>query len=61
MKTYKVMRSYKPVGNAGDKVQLKQDRFTEQLLAQGIITELKVVEPEETKTTKRKPRAKKAD
>jgi hypothetical protein len=59
MKTYKVMRGYAPVGKAGEQVQLKDDRFTQSLLKQGIIAELKIEAPTETK--KRKPRAKKAD
>jgi hypothetical protein len=62
MKTYKVMRSYAPVGKVSDQVKLKDNKFTQDLLKQGIITELKIVEPEEFKAKpKRKPRAKKAD
>jgi hypothetical protein len=53
------MRGYAPVGKAGEQVQLKDDRFTQSLLKQGIIAELKIEAPTETK--KRKPRAKKAD
>ena len=59
MKTFKVMRTYAPVGEAGDKVQLKEDKFTAGLLSTGIIAELKVTEPTEKKA--RKPRAKKAE
>lgn len=59
MKTFKVMRTYAPVGEAGKQVKLKDDKFTQSMLEQGIIAELKVAEPTEKKT--RKPRAKKAD
>jgi hypothetical protein len=59
MKTYKVMRGYAPVGSVGEKVKLKDDKFTNSLLSQGIIAELKVTEPTEKK--KSKPRVKKAD
>lgn len=60
MKTFKVLRSYAPVGMAGKQVQLKeQDRFTQDLLKQEIIAEVKIEAPTEKKT--RKPRAKKAD
>lgn len=59
MKTYKVMRSYAPVGSAGEQVKLKDDKFTADMLSSGIIAELKVDAPTETK--KRKPRSKKVD
>lgn len=59
MKTFKVMRTYAPVGEAGKQVNLKDDKFTQSMLEQGIIAEIKVVAPNEKKT--RKPRAKKAD
>lgn len=59
MKTYKVLRSYAPVGEAGKQVKLKDGKFTDDLLKAEIIAEIKVTEPTETK--KRKPRAKKAD
>lgn len=59
MKTFKVMRTYGPVGEAGKQVKLKEDKFTQSLLNQGIIAELKVSEPTEKKTTK--SRSKKAD
>lgn len=53
------MKTYLPVGEVGQKVNLADDKFTQGLLHSGIIAELKVVEPTETK--KRKPRSKKAD
>lgn len=59
MKTFKVLRSYAPVGEAGKQVKLKDDKFTQDLLKAEIIAEIKVTEPTEKKT--RKPRAKKAD
>ena len=59
MKSYKVLRNYKPVGKAGDIIQLEDDKFTQSMLDAGMIQETKVVEPEEKKT--RKPRAKKKD
>ena len=59
MKTYKVMRTYAPVGEAGKQVKLEENKFTGELLTAGIIAELKVEAPTEKKT--RKPRAKKAD
>lgn len=59
MKTFKVLRSYAPVGEAGKQVKLKDDKFAQDLLKTEIIAEIKVTEPTEKKT--RKPRAKKAD
>lgn len=59
MKTFKVLRSYAPVGEAGKQIQLKDDKFAQDLLKSEIIAEIKVTEPTEKKT--RKPRAKKAD
>ena len=59
MKTFKVMRTYAPIGEVNSQVQLKDDKFTQSMLAQGIIAEIKVTAPTEKKT--RKPRAKKAN
>lgn len=59
MKTYKVMRTYLPIGEAGTQKQMPDDKFTRDMLAAGIIAELKVEQPIEKKA--RKPRAKKAD
>lgn len=59
MKTYKVMRTYLPIGEAGTQKQMPDDKFTRSMLDIGIIAEIKVVEPNEKKA--RKPRAKKAD
>jgi hypothetical protein len=59
MKTYKVLRGYAPVGEAGKQVKLKDGKFVDDLLKAEIIAEIKVTEPTEKKT--RKPRAKKAD
>ncbi len=53
MKKYKVMKTYLPVGERGDTVELEQDAFTTSMLAQEIIQELKIEAPRETK--KRRP------
>ena len=57
MKTYKVLIT-STVGKSGQFVQLPDNSQTKERLKKGIVAEVKIVAPEETKS-KRKPRAKK--
>ena len=57
MKTYKVLIT-STLGKAGQFVQLPDNSQTKERLKKGIVAEVKIVAPEETKS-KRKPRAKK--
>ena len=57
MKTYKVLIT-STLGKSGQLVELPDNSQTNERLKKGIVAEVKIVEPEETKA-KRKPRAKK--
>ena len=57
MKTYKVLIT-STLGKSGQLVRLPDNSQTKERLKKGIVAEIKVAAPEETKA-KRKPRAKK--
>ena len=57
MKTYKVLIT-STLGISGQFVKLPDNSQTKERLKKGIVAEVKIVQPEETKA-KRKPRAKK--
>jgi len=57
MKTYKVLIT-STLGKSGQLVELPDNSQTNERLKKGIVAEVKIVAPEETKA-KRKPRAKK--
>ena len=56
MKNYKVLRAG-TLGNAGDIVSLEPTSQTQERLKKGIICEIKVTKPAETKTRKRTKKA----
>ena len=57
MKTYKVLIT-STLGTSGQLVKLPDNSQTKERLKKGIVAEVKIVAPKETKA-KRKPRAKK--
>ena len=58
MKTYKVLIT-STLGTSGQLVKLPDNSQTNERLKKGIVAEVKIVAPEETKAKTRKPRAKK--
>ena len=57
MKTYKILIT-STLGKSGQLVELPDNSQTKERLKKGIVAEVKIVAPKETKA-KRKPRAKK--